>query len=84
MVLKPMSLGQPTDVLVLSQICAANPAVEAAVQSIHRGEILYPEFLCRIRAAGCVGYFMQIAGRRVHYAGRTGDIHVEPFAAARA
>jgi hypothetical protein len=43
-----MSFGQPTNVLVLSQICAANPAVEVAVQSIQRGEILYPEYLCRI------------------------------------
>ena len=57
-------------------------AVEAAVRAAQRGEVLYPEFLRRIRAAGCVGYFAQIAGRRVQYIGRTGDMHVEPFPAA--
>jgi hypothetical protein len=31
--------------------------------------------------AGC---FAPIAGRRVQYVGRTGDVHVEPFPAARA
>jgi uncharacterized protein YbcV (DUF1398 family) len=58
-------------------------AVEVAVRSIQRSEILYPEFLRRIREAGCVGYFTQIAGRCVQYVGRTGDMHVEPFPAAR-
>jgi uncharacterized protein YbcV (DUF1398 family) len=59
-------------------------AVEAAVRAAQRGGLLYPEFLRRIRAAGCVGYFTQIAGRRVQYVGRTGDMHVEPFPIARA
>lgn len=54
-------------------------AVEGAVRAIQRGEIVFPEFLRRILAAGCVGYFTQIAGRRVQYVGRTGDMHVEPF-----
>jgi uncharacterized protein YbcV (DUF1398 family) len=57
-------------------------AVEAAVRASQRGAIIFPEFLRRIRAAGCVGYFTQIAGRRVQYVGRTGDLHVEPFPAA--
>ena len=54
-------------------------AVEGAVRAVQRGEIIFPEFLRRIRAAGCVGYFTQIAGRRVQYVGRSGDTHVEPF-----
>jgi uncharacterized protein YbcV (DUF1398 family) len=58
-------------------------AVEGAVRAIRRGEIIFPEFLRRIVAAGCVGYFTQIAGRRVQYAGRTNDMHVEPFPAAK-
>jgi hypothetical protein len=31
-------------------------------------------------AAGCVGYFVQIAGRRAIYFGRNGEFHVEQFA----
>jgi len=54
-------------------------AVEGAVRAIQRGEIIFPEFLRQIMTAGCVGYFTQIAGRRVQYVGRTGDMHVEPF-----
>ena len=59
-------------------------AVEGAVRAIQRGEIIFPEFLRRIATAGCVGYFTQIAGRRVQYVGRTGDMHVEPFPTAKA
>ncbi|HEY1189920.1 MAG TPA: DUF1398 family protein [Gemmata sp.] len=59
-------------------------AVEGAVRTIQRGEIAFPDFLRRIMGAGCVGYFTQIAGRRVQYVGRTGDMHVEPFPAAEA
>lgn len=54
-------------------------AVGAAVRGAQRGEFLYPEFLRRVRAAGCVEYFTQITGRKVQYVGRTGDAHVEPF-----
>lgn len=54
-------------------------AVEVAVRGAQRGEVLSPEFLRRIRAAGCVGYFTQITGNRVQYVGRTGEMHVEPF-----
>lgn len=59
-------------------------AVEQAVRASQRGEIIHPEFLARIRAAGCVGYFAQLAGRKVQYIGRTGDLHVEPFPTAKA
>jgi uncharacterized protein YbcV (DUF1398 family) len=59
-------------------------AVAQAVRASQRGEIIHPEFLARIRAAGCVGYFAQLAGRKVQYIGRTGDIHVEPFPIANA
>ncbi len=59
-------------------------AVEGAIWAVQRGEIIFPEFLRRIRAAGCVGYFTQIAGQRVQYVGRTGDMHVEPFPTAKA
>ena len=54
-------------------------AVEAAVRQSQRGGRTYPEFVCKTMAAGCVGYFVQITGRRVLYLGRTGDCHVEWF-----
>lgn len=58
-------------------------AVRETVKAIQRGEFQYPEFLRRIMAAGCVGYFTQISGRRVQYVGRTGDMYVEPFPPAK-
>ena len=57
--------------------------VEQAVRATQRGEIIHPEFLARISAAGCVGYFAQLSGRMVQYIGRNGDMHVEPFPATK-
>lgn len=57
--------------------------VEAAVRAIQRGEIGYREFCEKIAAAGCVGYFVSIAGRRAVYYGRTLETYVEPFPQAK-
>ena len=57
--------------------------VEKAVRAIQGGEIAYREFCRRIADAGCVGYFVSLAGRRAVYYGRTGDEHVEWFPGAR-
>ena len=54
-------------------------AVEAAVRQSQRNEHSYPEFVRKTMAAGCVGYFVQITGRRVIYFGRHGESHVEHF-----
>jgi uncharacterized protein YbcV (DUF1398 family) len=54
-------------------------AVEAAVQRSQRNEHTYLDFIRETMAAGCVGYFAQIAGRRVIYFGRNGESHVEYF-----
>lgn len=54
-------------------------AVEAAIRASQRGACDYPEFVRRTTAAGCVGYFVQITGRRAIYFGRDGETHVEPF-----
>jgi uncharacterized protein YbcV (DUF1398 family) len=54
-------------------------AVEAAVRQSQRNEHTYPDFIRKTMAAGCVGYFVQITGRRVLYFGRNGDSHVEHF-----
>lgn len=54
-------------------------AVEAAVRQSQRNEHSYLDFIRKTMAAGCVGYFVQITGRRVIYFGRNGESHVEPF-----
>lgn len=54
-------------------------AVEAAVRQSQRNEHSYLDFIRKTSAAGCVGYFVQITGRRAIYFGRTGDSHVEHF-----
>lgn len=58
--------------------------VEAAVRASQRNEHSYLDFLEKTMHAGCVGYFAQLAGRRVLYFGRNGEVHVEPFPAAPA
>lgn len=74
-----LTTGGPPDAIA-DRFDAAG--VDAAVRASQRGEIRYPEFVSRIHAAGCVGYFAQLSGRRVQYIGRTGDMHVEPIPAA--
>lgn len=57
--------------------------VESAVRAVQAGEIAYGAFCRRVAEAGCVGYHVSLAGRRVVYYGRTGDAHVEWFPGAR-
>jgi uncharacterized protein YbcV (DUF1398 family) len=57
-------------------------AVALAIRQSQRGEHSYRDFVRKTMAAGCVGYFVQLAGRRVIYFGRNGDCHVEHFPAA--
>lgn len=54
-------------------------AVGDAVGQSQRNEHTYRDFLRKTMAAGCVGYFVQITGRRAIYFGRNGDSHVEHF-----
>ena len=58
------------------------PAVAAAVRQSQRNEHTYLDFIRKTMAAGCVGYFVQITGRRVIYFGRRGESHVEHFPSA--
>ncbi len=53
--------------------------VELAVRQSQRNEHSYLDFMRKTTEAGCVGYFVQINGRRVIYLGRDGDCHVEYF-----
>lgn len=54
-------------------------ALQAAIRGAQRGEVRYPEFVARSRAAGCVGYIVWLASRQVTYLGRRGEEHVERF-----
>ncbi|MFO1003903.1 MAG: DUF1398 family protein [Planctomycetaceae bacterium] len=54
-------------------------AVADAVRQSQRNAHTYLDFIQKTMSAGCVGYFVQITGRRVIYFGRTGEFHVEHF-----
>ncbi len=58
-------------------------AVEAAVRQSQRNEHTYLDFIRKTIGAGCVGYFVQITGRRAIYFGRNGESHVEHFPPAQ-
>ncbi len=58
-------------------------AVEAAVRQSQHNEHTYLDFIRKTMVAGCVGYFVQITGRRVIYFGRNGESHVEHFPPAQ-
>jgi uncharacterized protein YbcV (DUF1398 family) len=53
--------------------------VVAALRAIQSKQITYPQFLACIVDAGCVGYFVNLAGKRAIYMGRNGDSYVEHF-----
>jgi uncharacterized protein YbcV (DUF1398 family) len=53
--------------------------VETAIRASQAGSIDYRAFCERIVAAGCVGYFVCLHGRRAVYFGRSGESYVEPF-----
>lgn len=53
--------------------------VESAIRASQRNEHTYLDFIRKSMAAGCVGYFVQITGRRVIYFGRNGESYVEHF-----
>lgn len=57
--------------------------VAAAVRAVQAGTIRYKQFCRQAMEAGCVGYLVSIAGRRVVYYGRNGDTHVEHFPGPR-
>lgn len=57
--------------------------IDAALRRIQRGATTYQQFCEEIAAAGCVGYVVSLAGRRVVYFGRTGETFVEPFPGAK-
>jgi len=59
------------------------PAVADAVRAIQQGKLGYAKFLRRIMRAGCASYAVFIAGAKVDYVGRDGQIHTEHFPGAK-
>lgn len=72
--LDPAECGGPAIAQAFSE-----EGVAAAVAAVQRAEIDYVTFLRRIAAAGCTGYWVYLAGRKVVYAGRQGEMHTEHF-----
>lgn len=57
--------------------------VQDAVKRSQRGELTHAQFVAVSAAAGCVGYFVQVAGGCVQYFGRRGEMHTEVIPAVR-
>ena len=53
--------------------------VKAAITGAQSGKVMYPEFKHLTYAAGCIGYFVWISGKKVDYLGRHGEVHTEHF-----
>lgn len=68
---------------VIAQSFSAD-CVIAALRAIQGQQISYVQFLNQLQTAGCVGYFVYIAGKRAVYLARNGEFHVEHFPAGAA
>ena len=51
----------------------------AAIRGAQTDTVRYPEFVKRSTAAGVVGYWAFLTGKRVIYFGRKGEQHIEEF-----
>jgi uncharacterized protein YbcV (DUF1398 family) len=51
----------------------------AAIRGAQADTVRYPEFVTRSAAAGVIGYWAFLTGKRVTYFGRTGEQHIEEF-----
>jgi uncharacterized protein YbcV (DUF1398 family) len=59
-------------------------ALVAAIRGAQADTVRYPEFVQRSAAAGVIGYWAFLTGKRVSYFGRKGEQHVEEFPKPRA
>lgn len=50
-----------------------------AIRAAQADQIRFPEFARRAKAAGVAGYWAFLAGKKVVYFGRAGELHVEEF-----
>ena len=51
----------------------------AAIRGAQADTVRYPEFVKRSTAAGVIGYWAFLTGKKVIYFGRKGEQHVEEF-----
>jgi uncharacterized protein YbcV (DUF1398 family) len=51
----------------------------AAIRGAQADTVRYPEFVKRSSAAGVIGYWAFLTGKRVTYFGRKGEQHIEEF-----
>jgi uncharacterized protein YbcV (DUF1398 family) len=51
----------------------------AAIRGAQADTVRYPEFVRRSTAAGVIGYWAFLNGKRVIYFGRKGEQHIEEF-----
>ena len=56
-----------------------NAGLVAAIRGAQADTVRYPEFVKRSTAAGVIGYWAFLTGKRVIYFGRKGEQHVEEF-----
>lgn len=54
-------------------------ALVAAIRGAQADKVCYPEFVQRSTAAGVIGYWAFLTGRRLIYFGRKGEQHIEEF-----
>jgi uncharacterized protein YbcV (DUF1398 family) len=54
-------------------------ALVAAIRGAQADTVRYPEFVKRSTAAGVIGYWAFLTGKRVIYFGRKGQQHIEEF-----
>ncbi len=59
------------------------PGLIAAIRGAQADTIRYPEFAKRSAAAGVIGYWAFLTGRKVIYFGRKGEAHTEDFPGAK-
>lgn len=57
--------------------------IVAAIRGAQADTVRYPEFVKRANAAGVIGYWAFLAGKKVIYFGRKGEMHVEEFPKAK-
>jgi uncharacterized protein YbcV (DUF1398 family) len=57
----------------------SSTGIVAAIRAAQTDTIRYPEFVKRATAAGVIGYWAFLTGKKVIYFGRKGEVHVEEF-----
>ena len=57
----------------------SSSGIIAAIRGAQADTVRYPEFVKRSAAAGVIAYWAFLAGKKVIYFGRKGEMHVEEF-----